>query len=188
MEAEVVRDSILRASGRLDAALYGPDLDPEQGHVSLRRSLYFRASKEKGMTFLAAFDRARVTECYRRAETIVPQQALALANSSLTRDSARLLAKALTEQRGAPDSPETAASFIQSAFEHVLSRPATPEEQAECEAFLTEQATLLSNPAALSAYAASEQASIPPAADPHQRARENLVHVLLNHNDFVTIR
>jgi hypothetical protein len=29
---------------------------------------------------------------------------------------------------------------------------------------------------------------IPPSADPHQRARENLVHVLLNHNDFLTLR
>ena len=29
---------------------------------------------------------------------------------------------------------------------------------------------------------------MPPSADPNQRARENLVHVLINHNDFVTIR
>ena len=27
-----------------------------------------------------------------------------------------------------------------------------------------------------------------PASDPALRARENLVHVLFNHNDFVTIR
>jgi hypothetical protein len=29
---------------------------------------------------------------------------------------------------------------------------------------------------------------MPPSADPAQRARENLVQVLFNHNDFVTIR
>ena len=29
---------------------------------------------------------------------------------------------------------------------------------------------------------------VKPAADPAQRARESLVHVLLNHNDFVTVR
>ena len=29
---------------------------------------------------------------------------------------------------------------------------------------------------------------IKPESDPHLRARENLVHVLLNHTDFVTIR
>ena len=32
------------------------------------------------------------------------------------------------------------------------------------------------------------EAIVPPAADPAQRARENLVHVLFNHNDFVTVR
>ena len=28
----------------------------------------------------------------------------------------------------------------------------------------------------------------PPATDPHLRARESFVHVMFNHNDFVTIR
>ena len=32
------------------------------------------------------------------------------------------------------------------------------------------------------------EATVPPSADPVLRARENLVHVLFNHNDFVTIR
>ena len=30
--------------------------------------------------------------------------------------------------------------------------------------------------------------AVGPSNDPAQRARENLVHVLLNHNDFVTVR
>jgi hypothetical protein len=29
---------------------------------------------------------------------------------------------------------------------------------------------------------------VAPAADPARRARENLIQVLFNHNDFVTIR
>ena len=29
---------------------------------------------------------------------------------------------------------------------------------------------------------------VPPASDPKARARESLVHVLMNHNDFVTVR
>jgi hypothetical protein len=29
---------------------------------------------------------------------------------------------------------------------------------------------------------------VKPESDPHLRAREDLVHVLLNHTDFVTIR
>ena len=38
------------------------------------------------MEFLALFDAANVSECYRRSESVVPQQALALANSPLTLD------------------------------------------------------------------------------------------------------
>jgi hypothetical protein len=35
---------------------------------------------------------------------------------------------------------------------------------------------------------ATAPAVVAPDTDPHLRARENLVHVLFNHNDFVTIR
>lgn len=30
--------------------------------------------------------------------------------------------------------------------------------------------------------------SVPPSSEPEMRARENLIHVLFNHNEFVTIR
>jgi hypothetical protein len=46
----------------------------------------------------------------------------------------------------------------------------------------------LKDPAKLEAFAAGEAPAVGPSADPEQRARESLVHVLLNHNDFVTIR
>ena len=45
------------------------------------------------MTFLDLFDRPNVVECYRRSESVVPQQALAMANSPLSLAQARLLAK-----------------------------------------------------------------------------------------------
>ena len=70
----------------------GPDLDPEAGLKSRRRSLYFRHAKEKRVTFLRLFDSPNVLSCYRRSESVVPQQALALANSSLCLEQARLLA------------------------------------------------------------------------------------------------
>jgi hypothetical protein len=43
-------------------------------------------------------------------------------------------------------------------------------------------------PSKLSAFNGGEQAPVAPSPDPAQRAKEDLVHVLLNHNDFVTIR
>ncbi len=41
---------------------------------------------------LETYDVANVAECYRRSETIVPQQALALSNSELSREQSRKIA------------------------------------------------------------------------------------------------
>jgi hypothetical protein len=183
MEAEAVRDSLLAVSGKLDRTLGGPDLDHNLGLTLPRRSLYFRHAPEKQMTFLALFDAANMVECYRRTESIVPQQALALANSTLALAQARVLAGTL-----ARECPEQ-ASFLRTAFEQVLGRPPTDAEQETCVKFLAEQTTLLKERKGLTTFTGSGPACpVPPAADPQQRAREDLVHVLLNHHEFVTIR
>ena len=129
MEAEVVRDSVLAVAGRLDLTVGGPDLDYEQGLTTFRRSLYYRHANEKQMLFLTVFDAANVNECYRRTASIVPQQALALANSSLTADNARAVAA-----RMGPTGDD--AAFVQAAFRCVLGRPPTPAEADECVQFL----------------------------------------------------
>jgi hypothetical protein len=184
VEGEVVRDSLLHVAGQLDLTMGGPDIDHHLGLTSRRRSLYFRHAAEKQMEFLTLFDAASVTECYRRSESIVPQQALALANSSLALAQARLLAHSLSEKVDKSD----AAAFIKAGFEQVLSRPPTDQESAACVQFLNEQAALLADGKKLTASAGAPASSVRSAADPVQRARENLIHVLMNHNDFVTIR
>jgi hypothetical protein len=194
MEAEAVRDNVLFAAGELDFTMGGPDLDPDAGLKVPRRSLYFRHAKEKRVMFLRLFDSANVTSCYRRSESVVPQQALALANSSLCLEQARLLAQTLAKQTR----DESAASgticdhdntaFIRAAFERVLGRPPTLDEQATCEEYLISQAKLFLNRSQLTPFTAGPGSGVAPATDPAQRARENLVHVLFNHNDFVTIR
>jgi hypothetical protein len=182
MEAELVRDSVLSVSGQLDLTLGGPDIDQNQGLTVPRRSIYFRHAHEKQMEFLGVFDAPNVTECYQRSESIVPQQALALANSSLVQAQSRLLARKLSK----PD--DSSSAFITAAFEQVLSRSPTAAEQAECEKFLTEQAALLADPKKLTAFTAGPKNAVPPSTDPQLRAREDLVHVLMNHHDFVTRR
>jgi hypothetical protein len=74
------------------------------------------------------------------------------------------------------------------AFERVLSRTPTRDELVECVSFLQhrERSAPTSAATALAAPADSEGKS--PAASPALRARENLVHVLMNHHDFVMIR
>lgn len=186
LEAEAVRDATLSVAGSLDLTRGGPDLDPAAGLTLPRRSLYFRTSKEKKMTFLSLFDSANVTECYRRSESVAPQQALAMANSPLTLAQARILAKKLIDQAGKENSPTD--TFLSLAFETILCREPTAGELLACRDFLSEQAAALASPASLSAFTAGPAAAVPPSADPTQRARENLVHVLLNHHDFVTMR
>jgi hypothetical protein len=178
MEAELVRDAVLHVAGKLDLTAGGPELDPAAGLTTNRRSLYYRHAHEKQMTFLRLFDAASPNECYRRQHSVVPLQALALANSPLARSQSRVLAAKL---KGEPD-------FITAAFEHTLSRRPTDGERATCEEFLKSQSARLAEPAKLSLFAAGEKPSVAPSEEPVQRARENLVHVLLNHNDFVTIR
>ncbi len=181
MEGEVVRDSLLAMSGQLDTRLGGEVIDEKLGlGESRRRSVYFRLTTEHKMLFLDLFDLASPNECYERRESVVPQQALALTNSVLALNQARLLARSL------PASND--AEFVKAAFEQVLGRLPAREEQARCEQFLRDQNTLLRNGGKLTPFPADGSVAVPPSADPAGRARENLVHVLVNHNDFVTIR
>ncbi len=130
-EAEVVRDCVFAVAGALDSTMGGPDIDHQAGLTVPRRSVYFQHAAEKQMEFLQIFDAAGVTECYRRKESILPQQALALANSELSLRIARRLAKALSDDAGSD-----ASGFVTAAFEQVLSRPPTDSERAECLRYL----------------------------------------------------
>lgn len=137
------------------------------------------------MEFLELFDAANPCDCYQRTASVQPQQALALANSELTLALSRALAARLWKQVETESPAEQRqADFVQAAFEQVLARPASPDEQRVSTAFLERQASLFASasPAAAATGAAT------PAADPAARARENLVHALFSHNDFVRIR
>jgi hypothetical protein len=183
LEAELVRDNVLWASGKLDLTMGGPEIDHQQGLTVRRRSLYFRHAAEKQMEFMKIFDAAGVNECYERRDSVVPQQALALANSELSLVHSRLLARELAAQ-----STNNPKSFVPAAFERVLARPATNTEIATCDEFLEAQARLFQENRGKTACADDPADGSKPSADCSLRAKENLVHALLNHNDFVTAR
>ena len=122
MESQTVRNSLLHLAGRLDPTLGGPSLDPEKSEVSPRRSLYFVQNADTEHRFLATFDNANVLECYRRNESVVPQQALALTNSKLSRECADAIA--------VPMKTLDAEPFIHRAFLTILNRAPTSAEQA----------------------------------------------------------
>jgi hypothetical protein len=178
LDAELVRDGLLAAAGDLDRAPFGPEVAQDQGLTVPRRSLYFSHHGETRMPFLDLFDAANPCDCYRRAQSVLPQQALALGNSDLALRLARRLAARLTMR--------DEAGFVTAAFERVLGRAPTEPERAACSAFLSRQTRLFraSPPPAVKATLPGDA----PATDPTLRARENLVHALFNHGDFVTVR
>jgi hypothetical protein len=180
-EAEVVRDSILHAAGELDPTLDGSVVENDKEATSRRRSLYFAVYPEDGghLKMVELFDAPDPCDCYRRSESIVPQQALALTNSRLLLDASRLLARKLAQQmREEP-------AFITAAFEQVLSRGPTVRERAVCAGFLDKQRELLRS---AKPQEVKGEGSVAPSADPEQRAREGMVRALFSHDDFVTIR
>jgi hypothetical protein len=181
LEAEAVRDAVFYVAGKLDQTMGGAEIDFPLGLTVPRRSIYFRHAAEKQMEFLAIFDGPSVTECYERKQAIMPQQALALFNSEMVRVHSRLLARQLAARVGMDP-----VVFTRAAFEQVLTRLPTAEELAECVAFLQKQEEMFRT-AKLPVGAPGNDGRTP-SPDPALRARENLVHVLFNHHEFVTIR
>src|SRR5262249_15669849 len=105
----------------------------------------------------------------RRAESVVPQQALALENSPLATAMAEKIARRIAGANpGASD-----REFLRAAFVTVLSVEPSPAEQ-----------SVVSDARGRLVGAARRERR----PDPVARARFNLVHALLNHNDFVTGR
>ncbi len=123
MESEVLRDSLLYLSGELDLKIGGPSI-PVGDEAARRRSMYFVHSHNDRNRFLSIFDDANVLECYRRAESIVPQQSLALENSLLAMSSAEKINARITAKED--------GTFIKAAFELILGSSPTAEELEEC--------------------------------------------------------
>ena len=139
------------------------------------------------MKFLEMFDAANPRECYRRKESIRPHQAFALVNTSFALAQSRLLARRLWRKEGESEPRMNEEGFVVAAFETVLSRSPSKIELDACRKFLLLQSRQLSDPSKLQLLNNAANA-VPAASDPVMRARENLVLVLFNHNDFVTIR
>jgi hypothetical protein len=183
MEAEAVRDNLLYVVGDLDQTMGGPDIDHTLGLKSKRRSLYLRVAAEKEVEFLKIFDGAGATECYQRRPSVVPQQALALANSELALAESRLLAAKLTAEVAGND-----AEFVTRAFTRILARKPTSQELGLCLEFLGRP----DRDAPPSEEESVTKVKIETAENDRStsstRVRENLILVLFNHNDFVTVR
>jgi len=182
MEAEVVRDSVLRVAGSLDARIGGREIAQPLGLTTPRRSVYFDHHGEGRMSFLDLFDAADPCDCYRRTRSVRPQQALAMVNSELALRQGRLLAGRLAV------TPIDDTAFVLAAFRQVLAREPTSAERAASLEFLAQQAEVFSGAKPAELAVDPKQVAVAPSTDHGQRSRESLVQALFSHTDFLTIR
>jgi hypothetical protein len=148
LEAEVIRDSILAVSGRLDLKMYGVgfNLFDQRGGLSgfnpvesptgegLRRMIYAHKVRREPEAVFGAFDcpDAGQSTAVRR-ESTTPIQALNLFNSRFTLEQAEAFADRVEKEAGSD--PE---ARIRHAFRLALQRDPEPEELAEISGVVAE--------------------------------------------------
>jgi hypothetical protein len=151
LEGEVIRDSILAASGRLDRTMYGMSIPSYREKESAdrrlfpgpldgngRRSVYIRSTLMEAPRFLEVFDfpGCKVAQG-RRDVTNVPAQALALLNDPFVAQQAEVWARKLVARKVV-----TAASRVAYMFEVALSRPPSKDESKRYEEAIARLAEL----------------------------------------------
>jgi hypothetical protein len=141
LESEVIRDSVLAVSGKLDRALGGPPIPiepkadglvvvPTQGLSSptaqYRRSLYLLARRNYNLSLLSVFDQpVMATNCTRRISSAVPLQSLTLLNDAFMLEQADHFAARVAAAAG-----DSLAERIDLAFHLAFARPPTSKEMA----------------------------------------------------------
>jgi hypothetical protein len=152
IEAEVIRDSILLVTGKLDSKLGGQgfsgfEVEMENvrhfhpkstyGPEDFRRMIYMTKVRQEQESVFGSFDcpdASQVTP--KRSRSTTPLQALNLLNSSFVIEQAGFFASRLNKE--AADSTE---DKVRIAFEHCFGRTPTQQEEADSTAFI-EQAGL----------------------------------------------
>ena len=130
LEAEVIRDSILKVSGQLDERMFGAGTLDER---MLRRSIYFMIKRSKLIPSMQLFDSPEpLVSQGSRPATIIAPQALHFMNNGQVRASAMELARQLKVQ------PDTAAA-VTLGYQTVLGRAPTPKEQKSIASFIDVQ-------------------------------------------------
>ena len=136
LDAEALRDSILKISGRLDSTPFGPADEvevQEDGEVTsqctsagCRRSVYMLQRRTTPLTMLDTFDAPQLNpNCVKRSQSMVTSQALQLWNSQLARKSARHFAGRVIDAVGSD-----LESQVEQVYLAALSRWPTAAEKA----------------------------------------------------------
>ena len=180
MEAEVLRDSILTASGQLNRTAGGPGFKPRirpdlldasqrnkwpaiqaEGTEHWRRSVYIYVKRQLLMPSMELFDAPTTTDsCALRMQSTVPTQALVLMNDEFVENQADHLARLAKVEAG-----DELAKIVEQMFMLTLSRKPTEVRMSQAVEFLKSREHF---------------------SDRHSALRD-LSHVLLNSSEFVYI-
>jgi hypothetical protein len=207
VEAEIVRDIALEASGLLDPKIGGPSVQPPapaflfvppasygpkvwqeaNGEGRYRRALYTFRYRSVPYPMLQAFDAPNADfSCVRRVRSNTPLQALTTLNEPIFVECARALAMRTLEQGGHSDSER-----VTYAFRRCLSRNPTQKEVNSLLSLLHKQVERFRNvPLAardLVADKAENRSHLPPGNTADQLAAWAIVsRVLLNLDETIT--
>ena len=206
LEAELVRDLGLSASGLLNPTLGGPSVHPpapgflfqpptsygpkpwdeESGTNRYRRALYTFRYRSIPYPFLVTFDAPNGDfSCVRRTRSNTPLQALMTLNETVSMECAQGLAALVLKEGGTTDDQR-----ITYAFRRVLSRPPSSVERSEIKGLLARQQKRIAegwvNPFEL-AIGKNELPKVPAGTTPAQLAAYAAVsRVLLNLDEAIT--
>ncbi|MDB5356290.1 MAG: Planctomycete cytochrome [Phycisphaerales bacterium] len=182
LDAEAIRDAMLAISGELDRSPGGPHPFPPRKdwhftqhaafsavYETKHRSVYLMQQRIKRHPYLAVFDgpdpNAPTAD---RGSSTTPLQALYLMNDRFVYQQSEAFADRLMHET--QDDP----TRIQLAYARTLSRPATPEELADAQAYLNDFADKL------------KSNDVPP-DQPPKAALASYIRVLLSSNEFMFV-
>lgn len=185
-EGEVVRDSILAVTGKLNRQMFGNPIPVSRGSdgqvsvadtpASNRSSVYIIVRRSQPVSMLELFDTPRMeVNCTERTKSIVVTQSLTLLNSKFSENNARALADRLRKEF-----PDNETARINKAYRLLLGRMPNDPERKTITTFLDD-------------VVRSELAEKFDSATPQlkqstrQRAWNHLSLVLLNSNEFLFV-
>jgi hypothetical protein len=188
IEAEVIRDVILSASGQLNTKAGGPPFFPaipvaarveaarvgkwiltKEEPATWRRSVYSYWKRARKAPMFEVFDQPdTMVSCERRSVTTVATQALTLLNDEFVLLQSQYFAARVKKEGG-----ESSPALIRSAYQIALSRFPTPKESSEAQEFLEKRR----------AHHAQKNA-----AGPELLALTDFCNVILNLNEFVYVQ
>ncbi|MEN3941499.1 PSD1 and planctomycete cytochrome C domain-containing protein [Prosthecobacter sp. SYSU 5D2] len=199
LEAEILRDAFLTASGLLSRNIGGPSIKPplpgdvfdvgrsvkwelSEGSDRYRRGLYILTMRSILYPMLTTFDAPDASEaCVKRDRSNTPLQALTLMNDPVFVEAAQSLALRVI-QESPPDTP----ARLENLFHRCLSRQPRPEETQRLLAFHAEQKARVAagGPASLQVLSFI-QPQVPASEAQETAVLVALARVLLNLDEFI---